>query len=328
MARTSRITALISLTAAAALAVTLSGCQTGTGTDTGDDTGSGYVTDGKLTIATGEPAYYPWVIDDKPESGEGFESAIAYAVADQLGFDKSDVVWVRSTFEDAIAPGPKDYDFNLQQISITDDRKANIDFSSAYYETTQVVITTNASAAAGAKSLADLKPLLIGAQVGTTSFDAIEQQIAPDQGAQREEHRTAQGAHRRDQQRDDQHPGRGDQQHPDVEQQAHEHRGKALEGRLRIEERVLHDRPARGTGDPDPEQHGEHHGAGGADQHRSGGLPATKDPALQLKRAGRRVDRGHAREATGGRVRPPHPPATRRRSTAACHRRAARRRPQ
>jgi len=179
-----RLTAVASFAAAAALAVSLAGCQTPTDADPGDGAASGYVTEGKLTIATGEPAYYPWVIDDAPESGEGFESAIAYAVAEQLGFAKDDVVWVRSTFDEAIAPGPKTYDFNLQQVSISDERAENVDFSSPYYETTQAVITTESSAAASAASLADLKPLLIGAAVGTTSFDAIEQQIAPDNGAQ------------------------------------------------------------------------------------------------------------------------------------------------
>ena len=184
MARfTARHTAVVSLAAAGLLAVALTGCQTGSG-GSGSGGESDYVTDGKLTIGTGEPAYYPWVLDDDPTSGEGFESAIAYAVAEELGFDKEDVVWVRTTFDEAIAPGPKDFDFNLQQFSITEDRAQNIDFSSAYYETTQVVITTSASAAADAGSIADLKPLLIGAQVGTTSFDAIEQQIQPDAGAQ------------------------------------------------------------------------------------------------------------------------------------------------
>jgi polar amino acid transport system substrate-binding protein len=143
-----------------------------------------YVTEGKLTVATGEPAYYPWVIDNAPESGDGFESAVAYAVAEELGFAAEDVVWVRTGFEEAIAPGPKDFDFNLQQFSITDERKEAVDFSSPYYETTQVVITTASSPAADATSIADLKPLLIGAQTGTTSFQAIESAIAPDQGAQ------------------------------------------------------------------------------------------------------------------------------------------------
>ncbi|MBX3194544.1 MAG: ABC transporter substrate-binding protein [Schumannella sp.] len=177
-----RRTAAASVAAAAALALALTGCQTPS--DSGSGGGDGYVTPGKITIGTGEPAYYPWVIDDAPETGEGFEAAIAYAVAEQLGFDKDDVVWVRTTFDEAIAPGPKDFDFNLQQFSITPERAENIDFSSPYYETTQVVVTVESSPAAGASSIADLKPLLIGAQVGTTSFQAIESQIAPDQGAQ------------------------------------------------------------------------------------------------------------------------------------------------
>jgi polar amino acid transport system substrate-binding protein len=169
------------LASAAVLAVALTGCQTDAPAPADD---SGYVSDGKLTIGTGEPAYYPWVIDDAPESGEGFEAAVAYAVAEQLGFAADDVVWVRTTFDEAIAPGPKDFDFNLQQFSITEERAESVDFSSPYYETTQVVITTEASAAAGAESIADLQDLLIGAQVGTTSLDAIEQQIQPTAGAQ------------------------------------------------------------------------------------------------------------------------------------------------
>jgi polar amino acid transport system substrate-binding protein len=163
-----------------ALGLGLAGCQTpADGGTTGD-----YVTEGKITIATGDPAYYPYVIDDDPASGEGFEAAVAYAVAEQLGFDADDVVWVRTTFEEAIAPGAKDFDFNIQQFTISDERREAVDFSTVYYETTQVVITTAASPAAGATSIADLKDLLIGAAVGTTSFDAIEQQIAPTAGAQ------------------------------------------------------------------------------------------------------------------------------------------------
>ena len=144
----------------------------------------GYVTAGKLTIGTGQPAYFPWVIDDTPQSGKGFESAVAYAVADKLGFAKKDVVWVRSTFDQAIAPGDKDFDFNLQQFSITDERKATVDFSPSYYETTQAVITIKGSKAESAKSISDLRGILIGAQTGTTSFDAIEKRIKPTAGAQ------------------------------------------------------------------------------------------------------------------------------------------------
>jgi polar amino acid transport system substrate-binding protein len=162
----------------------LSGCASGGGSQGGESSGgdSGYITDGKLTIATGEPAYFPWVIDDEPESGEGFEAAVAYAVADQLGFDEDDVVWVRSSFEASIAPGPKDFDLNLQQFSITPEREEAVDFSSPYYETTQTVITTASSAAADASSIADLSGLIVGAQTGTTSFTAAEELIAPTGG--------------------------------------------------------------------------------------------------------------------------------------------------
>ena len=142
------------------------------------------ITAGKLTIGTGNPAYEPWVVGDKPESGEGYEAAVAYAVAAELGFAKSDVVWVRTTFDEAIAPGVKNFDFNLQQYSITDERKKSIDFSSPYYETAQTVITVKGSKAASAKTLADLKGLTIGAATGTTSFDAIEKVIKPTSGAQ------------------------------------------------------------------------------------------------------------------------------------------------
>ena len=178
---------IFAASATVAAVVALAGCASGSGTDGDADAtqaGSGYLTEGKLTIGTGEPAYYPWVIDDDPESGEGFESAVAYAVAEELGFAAEDVVWVRTTFDQAIAPGPKDFDFNLQQFSITDEREESVDFSSPYYETTQVVITVEGSPAADAASIADLKPLLVGAQTGTTSLDAIEEVIAPDAGAQ------------------------------------------------------------------------------------------------------------------------------------------------
>jgi polar amino acid transport system substrate-binding protein len=175
---------VIALAAAAALG--LAGCASGSdsGGSTESTAASGYVADGVFTVGTGEPAYYPWVIDDAPESGEGFEAAVAYAVAEQLGFERDDVVWVRTTFDQAIAPGPKDFDINLQQFSITPEREEAVDFSSPYYETTQVVITVEGSAAADATTIADLKPLLVGAQTGTTSLDAIEDVIQPDQGAQ------------------------------------------------------------------------------------------------------------------------------------------------
>ena len=135
------------------------------------------VTSGKLTIATGEPAYYPWVIDDKPESGEGFEGAVAYAVAKQLGFNNDEVVWVRTTFDGAVTPGEKNFDFNLQQFSITADRSKVVDFSSPYYTAPQAIVSYKGSKIAGKTSIAELKNAKLGAAVGTTSLDAVENQI-------------------------------------------------------------------------------------------------------------------------------------------------------
>lgn len=167
----------LAATAAVLLATTLAACS---GTSVSGDT----ITAGKLTIGTGNPAYEPWVVGDAPESGEGFEAAVAYAVAEKLGFKSEDVIWVRTTFDEAIAPGSKNFDFNLQQYSITDERKANVDFSSAYYETAQVVVTVATSPAASATSIADLKGYLLGAATGTTSYDAIGSVIKPTQKAQ------------------------------------------------------------------------------------------------------------------------------------------------
>ncbi|MFM1953312.1 MAG: hypothetical protein RL187_521 [Actinomycetota bacterium] len=179
MSASQRLRRLGALVGASALLVSLAACSSAT-----EDAASATITEGKLTIATGEPAYYPYVIDDTPESGEGFEAAIAYAVAEELGFAAEDVVWVRTTFEAAIQPGPKDFDFNLQQYTITEERAQNVDFSSPYYSTPQAVITVESSPAASATSLADLQGLLIGAASGTTSFDAIEATIQPTAGAQ------------------------------------------------------------------------------------------------------------------------------------------------
>jgi polar amino acid transport system substrate-binding protein len=136
-----------------------------------------------LTIATDEPAYEPWVVGDAPESGEGFEAAVAYAVAEQLGYSEDQVTWTRVPFNAAIQPGPRPFDFDINQISITEERKQAVDFSSPYYTVSQAVITTAGSAADGASSLADLKGLRIGAQVATTSLDVLNEVIAPDTDA-------------------------------------------------------------------------------------------------------------------------------------------------
>lgn len=138
------------------------------------------LTEGTLTVGTGDPAYYPWVIDDKPESKEGFEAAVAYAVAAELGFEDSAVKWVRTTFDEAIQPGAKNFDFNLQQYSITEERKQTVTFSDSYFTTNQAIVGLDGSAAKGATTLADLKKLKLGAQAGTTSLDYITNVIQPD----------------------------------------------------------------------------------------------------------------------------------------------------
>jgi len=131
-------------------------------------------TPGKLVIATGQPAYEPWVKDDAPESGEGFEAAVAYAAAEKLGYDPADVQWARTTFDVAIAPGAKDFDWNIQQFSITEDREKAVDFSSSYYDVNQAIVSYKGSPIADAKTLADLESAKLGAAVGSTSLDAAQ----------------------------------------------------------------------------------------------------------------------------------------------------------
>jgi polar amino acid transport system substrate-binding protein len=135
--------------------------------------------DGVLTIATGSPAFGPWVVDDKPESKEGFEAAVAYAIATELGYSDANVKWVRTTFDEAIQPGKKNFDFNLQQYSITEERKKTVSFSDGYYTTNQAIVGLTDSAAKGATTLADIKKLKLGAQTGTT-LDYITNVIKPD----------------------------------------------------------------------------------------------------------------------------------------------------
>jgi polar amino acid transport system substrate-binding protein len=140
-------------------------------------------TSGKLTIATDEPAYEPWFKDDKPSNGEGFESAVAYAVAAQLGYGKSAVVWQSEPFNKAFAPGEKTFDFDINQVSVSDERKKAVDFSSGYYDVRQAVIALKGTKAAKATSIADLKGLKLGAQVGTTSLDYIDDVVKPTRDA-------------------------------------------------------------------------------------------------------------------------------------------------
>lgn len=134
---------------------------------------------GKLTIGTDEPAYEPWFTDNDPGNGKGFESAVAYAVAERLGYARGDVVWTRVTFNNAIAPGPKAYDIDVNQFSVTDERRKAVDFSAPYYLVRQSVVTIQGSKIAKARSIAELKAAKLGAQIGTTSYDAINRLIGP-----------------------------------------------------------------------------------------------------------------------------------------------------
>lgn len=127
---------------------------------------------GILTFGADQPVYPPWYMGDDPANGEGFESALAYAVAAKLRYAREDVRWVRVPFNAALAPGPKSFDANLSQFSITDQRKAAVDFSSPYFDVTQAVVTVRSSPAAAVTSLAGLRTLRLGVQVGTTSYTA------------------------------------------------------------------------------------------------------------------------------------------------------------
>jgi polar amino acid transport system substrate-binding protein len=135
--------------------------------------------DGVLTVGTDKPAFPPYFIDDDPTNGEGFESAVAYAIAREMGFEETEVEWTVVPFNASYRPGPKDFDFDVNQISITPARARRVDFSEPYYTAPQAVIAAKGSPAADAASLADLKDATIGVQIGTTSLDAVNASIQP-----------------------------------------------------------------------------------------------------------------------------------------------------
>ncbi|MFL5845123.1 MAG: ABC transporter substrate-binding protein [Solirubrobacteraceae bacterium] len=140
-------------------------------------------TSGQLTVATDKPAYPPYFEDNDPTNGKGFESAVAYAIAKELGFAKSEVKWTVVPFNSSYAPGPKKFDFDVNQISINPARSKRVDFSTPYYEASQAVVVPAGSDLAPS-SLADLKDAKIGVQIGTTSLDAVNEKIAPSQQTQ------------------------------------------------------------------------------------------------------------------------------------------------
>ncbi len=137
------------------------------------------LTPGTFTVATDNPAYEPWFSDNDPSNGKGYESAVAYAVAERLGFERSEVRWVTASFNSVVTPGRKNFDVDINQVSISDERKKAVDFSTGYYDVAQSVVTYTGSKIANATSLAQLKDAKLGAQVGTTSYRTITETIKP-----------------------------------------------------------------------------------------------------------------------------------------------------
>jgi polar amino acid transport system substrate-binding protein len=191
----------LALLAALALALVASGC----GGDNDDDEAAApattaaascekdqleLVTPGQLTIGTDNPAFPPWFEGGTPEgsdweindpsTGEGFESAVAYAVADKLGFSEDEVEWIVVPFNNSFRPGQKKFDFDINQISVTTERDRAVDFSDSYYEVNQGLVAVKGSELENAESADDLKQHQLGAQVGTTSLAYIQEQIQPD----------------------------------------------------------------------------------------------------------------------------------------------------
>jgi len=176
-----------------ALLALLGGCGSSSDDDTGSTSASAAdcepgnlatQSDGVLTVATDEPAYPPYFIDNDPTNGKGFESAVAYAIAEHLGYPKAKVRWTVEPFNSSYAPGPKDFDFDVNQISITPARQKVVDFSKPYYTANQAVVALKDSEAAKATSIEELGDTKLGVQIGTTSLDAVEDVIDPSEEPQ------------------------------------------------------------------------------------------------------------------------------------------------
>jgi polar amino acid transport system substrate-binding protein len=132
-----------------------------------------------LTVATDDPAYTPWFVSNTPANGKGYESAVAYAVGSLLGFDHKDVKWVTEPFDSSYAPGPKAFDFDINEISVTPDRSKVVTFSVSYYDTTQSIVALKSDAIVAHHSPAELKTYLYGDQIGTTGLAYIYARIHP-----------------------------------------------------------------------------------------------------------------------------------------------------
>ncbi len=183
----------LSVAAAAMGLLALSGCASTAGTSTSSSVSPSEVsaaecsngdlatlTPGTLTVGTDKPAYPPYFEDDDPSNGKGFESAVAYAVAGKLGYATEDVTWVTVPFNKSYAPGDKDFDFDINQISITPKREQAVSFSLGYYTVNQSVVALEKSPIANATTIDELKTAKLGAQVGTTSLEFIQNVVQPD----------------------------------------------------------------------------------------------------------------------------------------------------
>ena len=138
-------------------------------------------TKGVLTVATDNPVFTPWFVKNKPSNGQGYESAVAYAIAHQLGFKPSQVVWVTEPFSSSYAPGPKKFDFDINEISYTPQRAQAVTFSNSYYDVQQAIVALKGSPIVTHHTAADLKKYLYGDQVGTTGLTYITNNIQPTQ---------------------------------------------------------------------------------------------------------------------------------------------------
>jgi polar amino acid transport system substrate-binding protein len=156
---------------------------------------SDFFEEGTLTVGTDVPAFQPWVagtgeegawegVPDEgtgdPYSGEGYESAVAYAIAEQLGFAHDDVTWTVVPFNNSYAPGPKDFDFDINQVSVTPERETGTTFSDGYYDVSQALVVNKGTPIAAATSIEELKTYQLGVQIGTTSLDIVNDVIQPD----------------------------------------------------------------------------------------------------------------------------------------------------
>jgi len=185
-------TRLVPLAVALSAAVLIAGCSSDSSDEESTATTAATVTaadctpenlgtfkDGVLTVGTDSPAYPPYFEDDDPTNGKGFESAVAYAIAEELGFSSSEVEWTTVPFNASYAPGPKKFDFDVNQISITPAREKVVDFSMPYYTASQGVLVAKGSDLEGITSLDELKDAEIGVQIGTTSLEAVNDEIEP-----------------------------------------------------------------------------------------------------------------------------------------------------